>query len=179
VQRQSPSGDNYGGIATAETTTLPDLFRQRCLTTPDSVAYRQFDRNADKWRTYTWQQVATEVGRWRYGLRRAGLVSGDRVALWMANSVTWVCCEQAALAEGLIVVPLYARDNPENLAHILNDCSCRLLVVDHDEQWHQLRDCGQEFTALQQVVCLHGEAANDGQNILQSSCTLATRRTCC
>ncbi|MBM9537556.1 long-chain fatty acid--CoA ligase [Desulfobulbus alkaliphilus] len=149
--------------------SLPDLFRQRCQKTPDAVAYRQFDRLAGIWRGYTWQEVGNEVSRWRNALRRTAMQPGDRVALWMANSVAWVCCEQAALAEGLVVVPLYARDNPENLTYILNDCSCSLLVVDHSEQWGQLLDCGQKMTALQRVICLQETDESVNLDILQSA----------
>lgn len=154
-------------VSTVEARSLPDLFRQRCRSTPDTCAYRQFDRQAGIWRRYTWQEVAVEVSRWRYGLRRADKQSGDRIALWMANSVTWVCCEQAALAEGLVVVPLYVRDNPKNLAYILNDCSCRFLVVDSVEQWRQLRDCGQDLPSLELVICLQETGSSVELDILQ------------
>ena len=163
----SEIGTNSSVSTMSEAPTLAGLFRQRCGHTPDRVAYRQFDRAAGIWQTYTWQQVATEAGRWRHGLRRQGLVAGERVALWMANSVAWVCCEQAALAEGLIAVPLYARDNPENLAYIINDCACRLLVVDTEEQWQLLAECDREFPALEQVVCLQDTAAIEEQGILR------------
>ncbi len=141
-------------ITMTEAATLAGLFRQRCVRTPDKIAYQQFDRSAGVWRSYTWQQVAETVERWRYGLRRQLLQPGDRIALWLANSVTWVSCEQAALAEGLIVVPLYERDNPENLAYSINDCGARLLVVDTEAQWRQLDTCGLDMPCLEQVVCV-------------------------
>lgn len=146
--------DNDLVIAPDQATTLPGLFRQRVTRTPDRTAFRQFDRQTDKWREYSWRQVAEAIGCWRHGLRIQGLQRGERVALWLANSVAWVACEQAALAEGLVVVPLYARDNAANLAYILNDCGARLLIVDSAAQWRQLRGCGHALPSLQQVVCL-------------------------
>jgi long-chain acyl-CoA synthetase len=167
VEARSFPDSSDDAITLVDAITLPDLFRQRCRNTPETCAYRQFDRLSGTWRSYTWQEMAIEVSRWRHGLRRAVIQPGDRIALWMVNSVTWVCCEQAALAEGLVVVPLYARDNPKNPAHILNDCSCRFLVVDRDEQWQQLRDCGQEFPSLELVVCLQETGSSADSDIVQ------------
>jgi long-chain acyl-CoA synthetase len=166
MKRSDAIRDSNPIITVDEAVTLSGLFERRCARTPDSVAYRQFDRTAEIWRDHSWRQVAEGVGYWRHGLRRQGLAPGDRVALWLVNSVAWVCCEQAALAEGLIVVPLYARDNPENLAYILNDCGCRLLVLDDGEQWHQLRQCSGPLPALERVVCLEDTSARD-DGILQ------------
>jgi long-chain acyl-CoA synthetase len=162
-----------------ETGTLSGLFRQRVACSPDRVAFRQFDRNAGSWQDFTWRQVAALTDRWRLGLRRSGLTAGDRVALWLANSVTWVCAEQAALAEGLIVVPLYVRDNPENLVHILNDCGARLLVIDNGDQWQQLQGCTVPLQVLEQVVCVDDITPGAdgilfqplGQWLPQDSCT--------
>ncbi|MBV5318697.1 MAG: AMP-binding protein, partial [Desulfobulbaceae bacterium] len=167
AEREHSPGSN-DVITLDEATTLAGLFQERCTRTPDRVAFRQFDRPAGLWRDFTWQQVADEVGRWRHGLRLQGLVPGDRIALWLANSMAWVCCEQAALAEGLIVVPLYARDNPENLAYILGDCACRLLVLDDDQQWGQLINLCQDFPTLEQVVCLQDTAGGAPASLLQS-----------
>ena len=167
MHQKTAESSGHEVISAAEAGSLAGLFAERCRRTPDKVAYRQFDRAAWVWRDHTWQEVATGVHRWRHGLRRQGLVAGDRIALWLAHSVTWVCCEQAALAEGMVVVPLYVRDNPENQAYILNDCSCRLLVVDSAEQWHQLRDCGCDLPALEQVVCVAATGPIEAGDLLR------------
>jgi long-chain acyl-CoA synthetase len=165
---QPATTDKNSVITLTEAGTLAGLFRERCARTPAKVAFRQYDRPAGIWRDYTWQQMAAEVEHWRHGLRRQQMEPGDRIALWLANSVAWVSCEQAALAEGLIVVPLYEKDNPENLAYIINDCGCRLLVVDSKEQWRQLETCGGRMPALEQVVCLQDCPAANHHGLLQS-----------
>jgi long-chain acyl-CoA synthetase len=52
------------------------------------------------------------VAQWRAGLEREGLAAGDRVAIPLRNGVEWVCLDQAALAAGLRVVPLYTTPSP-------------------------------------------------------------------
>jgi long-chain acyl-CoA synthetase len=52
----------------------------------------------------------------------AGLRKGDRCALLSANSIHWVALDLAAMADGIIVVPLYARQAPVELAAMIRDC---------------------------------------------------------
>jgi long-chain acyl-CoA synthetase len=58
------------------------------------------------------------------GLR---LNKGDRVALLGHNSIDWVAIDLAIMAEGLIVVPLYARQAPAELVAMMKDCSPALI----------------------------------------------------
>jgi long-chain acyl-CoA synthetase len=51
------------------------------------------------------------------------LKKGDRGALLAHNSIEWVAMDLAIMAEGLIVVPLYARQAPAELVAMLKDCS--------------------------------------------------------
>ena len=55
-------------------------------------------------------------------LAAAGLRKGDRCALLSANSIHWVALDVAAMADGIIVVPLYARQAPAELAAMIRDC---------------------------------------------------------
>ncbi|MGA8152061.1 MAG: AMP-binding protein [Terriglobales bacterium] len=52
---------------------------------------------------------------------------GDRVALLAHNSIDWVAADLAIMAEGLIVVPLYARQAPVELVAMMKDCSPSLI----------------------------------------------------
>ena len=51
----------------------------------------------------------------------AGLRKGDRCALLAPNSIDWVAVDLAAMAEGILVVPLYARQAPTELAAMIRD----------------------------------------------------------
>jgi long-subunit acyl-CoA synthetase (AMP-forming) len=61
-------------------------------------------------------------------LRDHGLKPGDRCALLAHNSVRWVAMDLAILAEGVIAVPLYARQAPAELVGMMKDCGPALLV---------------------------------------------------
>jgi long-chain acyl-CoA synthetase len=55
------------------------------------------------------------------------LKAGDRCALLAANSIDWVAMDLAIMAEGLIVVPLYSRQEPAELVSMMKDCSPSLI----------------------------------------------------
>ena len=99
--------------------TLDGLLRERVKRTPHAVAYRDFNTKHGNWRDYTWAQIDHQVARWQAALIRDGLKAGDRVAVMLRNSPEWVIFDQAALGLGLVVVPLYTQDRPDNVAYIL------------------------------------------------------------
>ena len=75
------------------------------------------------------KQLLEEVSRVRGYLRELGLQSGDRCALLGPNSMEWVVMDLALMAEGAIVVPLYARQAAGELAGMMKDCGARFLFV--------------------------------------------------
>jgi len=134
--------------------TLCGLFRARVAASPDQVAYRQFDEARDAWVSFTWAQVAAEVARWQAALAKEGLAPGDRVALMLKNSVEWVIFDQAALALGLVTVPLYLDDRPESAAYILDHAEAKLLLVEGRFQLKRLAEIAGSARSLQRIVSL-------------------------
>jgi long-chain acyl-CoA synthetase len=76
----------------------------------------------------TAQQLLGQVLVARAYLRRLRLKKGDRCALLAHNSMQWVAMDLAAMAEGLTVVPLYARQAPAELVAMMKDCGPSLIA---------------------------------------------------
>src|SRR5205823_2337645 len=74
-------------------------------------------------------ELLEQVGKVRAFLRHSGIQPGDRCALLAPNSIAWVAIDLAMMAEGVIVVPLYARQAADELAGMMKDCRPRLLFV--------------------------------------------------
>src|SRR3990172_3862921 len=140
--------------------TLTDLFTQRIAESPGAPAYRQFD--GGEWKDWSWGEVGRAVGRWQAAFTREGLKPGDRVALCLHNRVEWVLFDQAALGLGLVVVPLYFEDRPDNMAWCLNDAGARLLLIEDSAQWPALRALTK---TLERVVYLDGAAPGDAKAV--------------
>ncbi len=75
----------------------------------------------------TARQLLDQVMVGRAYLRRLRLKRGDRCALLGHNSIQWVAMDLAIMAEGLTVVPLYARQAAGELVAMMKDCSPMLI----------------------------------------------------
>lgn len=67
------------------------------------------------------------VCRARTFLVSKGLKKGDRCSILAANSIRWIALDLAAMAEGLIVVPLYFRQAPAELVAMIKDSTPALV----------------------------------------------------
>lgn len=163
VSESGVQADNPDLILPGQVDNLSELFLERVRRSPRAPAYRQFEVVSGQWREVSWSQVAEEVARWRAGLRRDGLVAGDRVAVMLPNGLTWVCVDQAALSLGLVVVPLFVNDRPDNVAYILRESGARLLLIDDAGQWAALRPVVDGLAALRRVVVRAGAAPDEAR----------------
>jgi long-chain acyl-CoA synthetase len=77
----------------------------------------------------TGKELLEQVQAVRAFIRASGVQPGERCALLAPNSIRWVVVDLALMAEGVIVVPLYSRQAPGELAGMMKDCQPRLLFV--------------------------------------------------
>jgi long-chain acyl-CoA synthetase len=145
-------------IAVEDAATLDGLFRERVKRTPTAVAYRDYNQQHANWRDYTWEQIDHQVARWQAALENDGLKPGDRVALMLRNSPEWVIYDQAALGLGLVVVPLYTQDRPDNVAYILNDAGCKVLLLGTNEQWATFKEVRSQLSGLVRILVVESLA---------------------
>jgi long-chain acyl-CoA synthetase len=105
---------------------LDDIFVQ--LKQADSrVVLREIQ--GEEFASVSGRELLEQVQRVRAHLRRTGLHAGERCALLAPNSARWVAFNLALLAEGVIVVPLYARQAPAELAAMMKDCTPQFLFT--------------------------------------------------
>ncbi len=73
-------------------------------------------------------ELLTLIRAARVFLAHARLKTGDRCALLAHNSIRWAALDLAMMAEGIIVVPLYARQAPAELVTMIKDCQAPLVL---------------------------------------------------
>ena len=77
----------------------------------------------------TGRDLVAMIAQARAFLASKNLKKGDRCALLAPNSIAWVAMDLAIMAaEGLIVVPLYSRQAPQELVATMKDCLPSLIV---------------------------------------------------
>lgn len=128
--------------------TLAGLLAARIAATPHKTAY--LEHAGGRWRALTWAQVGARAGRFQAALAAEGLTAGQRVAVMLPNGPDWVCMDLAAAALGLVVVPVYAHDRPDNAAWVLGHSGTALLLT-RAASWQALRGA-QALTELVRVV---------------------------
>ncbi len=152
---------NY--ISPEEAVTLHGVFVERAKRTPDTCAYRYFDNKQAQWISLTWREMREQVARWQAALLRENLTAGDRVAVRLRNCPQWAMFEQAALSLGLVLVPLYVEDRPDNISYIVNNAQVKVILFETAAQWQDLvtvlgqLECVKRFVSLDEVEA-NGEA---------------------
>ena len=102
---------------------LADLVRAAAERTPAKAALLQADEQL------SWAELDAGVSRVAEGLRRLGLVTGDRVALMLGNTPAFAQCYFGILRAGLVAVPVNTAYTPRELEHVLGDSGARAVVT--------------------------------------------------
>jgi len=144
------AGTDY--ISAEQAGTLYGLFQERLSRSPDHVAYRSYSAQTQDWYDTNWREVAQQVARWQQALSEEQLEPGDRVALNLRNCKEWVFFDQAAMGLGLVVVPLYPDDRPDNVAYILQDADVKCLFLQNANQWSRLQPSITDEHRLSRVI---------------------------
>jgi long-chain acyl-CoA synthetase len=117
---------------------LDDIF-QRLTQKPDGPLLQE--TRDGRIVSVTRSELLSQIRSARGFFKKVGLRKGDRCALLAANSIRWTAVDLALMAEGVIVVPLYARQAPRELVGMMKDCAPALIC------------CGDE--TLRQAVAEH------------------------
>ena len=146
--------------------TIPGLLMCRAARTPNAVAYSEFDDG--RWRDVTWREMERIVARYRVALDQAGMEDGDRVAILLPNCIDWIAFDIAAMANGLITVPLYLQDSETDIDFVLSNCGVRLCVVESVQRLEALKPDLEGGGTLSQIWLRRNSEAHEqvcGSNV--------------
>ena len=161
------NGKAHSHITPEQAGTLSGLFYERVRRSPERIAYRYYDSGNDLWKDLTWAQAGALAARWQAALAGENLQPGERVAVMLQNCLEWVMFDQAALANGLVVVPLYTQDRAENVAYILQNAGAKVLLLGGQEHWDSLQPVRDQLGFIERIVTLsHVDTAGHPDNRL-------------
>lgn len=104
-----------------------------------------------------------KANRVAHGLRALGVAGGETVAVMMPNAPEFMYAWFGVLKLGAVEAPVNTAFRGQGLAHLLNLCKARLLVIDA-RHLDQLAEVIGELTALETVV-LRGDAADAAERL--------------
>ncbi len=133
-------------------TTLPELFTNSVHLYPHHEAIRQFNKSRKIWESTTYQQLNKAITQWRKAFSLLDLPKGTRVGILIPNGIDHVCADQAALANGLVTVPLHAIDTPGASAFILSDSQAKVLITNNINRWLNIAKAIDKLPHLTHII---------------------------
>ncbi len=109
-------------------------------------------KKKDEWKSLNWKELRRMVFKTANALRNAGISAYDKVAIFSDNSAEWIIFDLAALSLGAVSVPIYATNNPEQTAYILNDSEAKIILTGNQEHYDAAYEILQESDYLQQII---------------------------
>ncbi|MCB1775045.1 MAG: long-chain fatty acid--CoA ligase [Gammaproteobacteria bacterium] len=147
-------------ISPEQAVTLDGLFACRVRRSQQRPAYQYYDKATKSWSSLTWGDMGHAVAAWQQAMRGENLARGGRVAVQLRNCPEWVMFDQAAMSLGLVTVPLYTDDRPDNIAYILAEADVNVLLVQDASRWRRLAEVVGNEGPLKRVLLLEdGDAA--------------------
>ena len=134
-----------------ESFLLQDLIYSAAARTPDAPALVHGANRC------TYAELGAAVQALSRGLAAAGLLPGERVAIYLEKRIETVVASFAAPAAGGAFVPLNPLLKPEQVGFILRDCAVRMLITSPD-RLALLAPVLAACPSVQQVVLTAGEA---------------------
>ena len=78
---------------------------------------------------YTYAELDAAVTTVARGLMALGLQAGDRVGIWSPNNAEWVLIQYATAKAGVILVNVNPAYRTSELAYVLRQSGCRMLIA--------------------------------------------------
>ena len=130
---------------------LEQVFRLTAERIPGKLAIR------DGQRQLTYRQWSHEVYAVANALRRRGMVKGERVVIAMRNSIEHATVTAATVVGGGVSVPFNVRATSSATAHVIRDCSARIVVLDNLSQRQDLIRAGVDPDTISWIVASRAE----------------------
>jgi len=110
-------------------------------------------------RRTSFDELASMSRRFANALKADGLVRGDRIALFLSQSLELPVAHLAAFRSGLVSIPLFALFGEDALQFRLSNSAARAVVTDA-AGWEKLKKIRERLPNLQNVYLVGEEAAS-------------------
>lgn len=138
--------------------TVNDIFfRVTASGNPRALLYQDA---GGRWLPISADQIYQRTRLLTQAFLRWGISKGDRVAILSENRWEWALTDYAALLIGAVVVPIYPTLLAEQIAYLLNDSECRLIVLSTRKQYDKVESI-REQTPLEHILIMDEEGTPD------------------
>ncbi len=144
--------------------SLVELFYRRAGEKGDAPFLGR--KEAGKWQTESWSEVAAKVSILAEGLRGLGLEDGDRVMLVSENRPEWCIADLAIMAAGCVTVPAYTTNTTHDHEHILDNSGARAVIVSGDKLAKPLLPAMLQSGVAEHLIAIDGQKQSQASSFL-------------
>ena len=142
-----------------EPKTIAELFQQSAQKFPKTNILN-FKRDGH-WRGVSGEEMFLRMQKCSASLAALGIQKGDRVAILAPNSPEWTITDGACQLLGIIDVPIYTTLSPASIEYILQDSGSRVLFLENEASFAQLRNVIRNIETLERVVLFESSSNNE------------------
>ena len=102
--------------------------------------------------TLSYQQFYTRILMTARGLRKAGMQSGDKVAIFSENRAGWVIADMGIQSALGISVPIYATNTGVQAAYVINHSGAKIVFVSDRLQYEKLLAVRDQIPQVEMVI---------------------------
>ena len=118
----------------------------------DDVALRH--KHDGAWPELTYGELDDRIRGIARGLVALGLEPGDRVSILAETRPEWTTTSLAITLAGLVVVPIYPSNSPDECAWVLSDAGSRVVIVENALQSAKVAEVKDRLPDLETVVVI-------------------------
>ncbi len=146
-----------------EPTTLVEVFEYvtRVHKRPDTLNYKHDGR----WVSISSDEMLRRIRNIAGGLYSLGVRGGDRVAILSESRPEWTLTDAGCIFTGAIDVPIYPTLTPLQVRYILKDAGARVLVIQNEEKFLQIREILSECPSVEHLVFIEKPATQIPRSI--------------
>ena len=111
------------------------------------------------WHEWSFAELGTAVRELARGLAALGLEPGEKVALLGETRPEWTLADAAILAAGLVVVPVYQTNSPEECRYVVDHSEARAIILEDAGQLAKIEAVRDQLPGLEHVISM--EPAGD------------------
>ncbi len=106
------------------------------------------------WHEWSFAELGTAVRELARGLAALGLEPGEKVALLGETRPEWTLADAAILAAGLVVVPVYQTNSPEECRYVVDHSQARAIILEDAGQLAKIEAVRDQLPGLEHVISM-------------------------
>jgi long-chain acyl-CoA synthetase len=130
--------------------SVPEMLKSNAEQFADRIAISY--KKKGKYQSLSYSEFYARVLMAARGLRKAGMVSGDKVAIFSENRAGWAISDFAIQCAQGVTVPIYATNTAEQAAYVINHSAAKIVFVSNRLQYEKLLSIREKLPLLEQVI---------------------------